>query len=59
MARELQPEGVHVAHVVIDGPVITSRGPGTAMDFALAVIEKLLGYSARRKVEVPLQRASR
>jgi protein deglycase len=39
-----------------DGNVITSRGPGTAMDFALALIELLAGPEKRREVEEPLQR---
>ena len=42
--------------VVIDGRVITSRGPGTAMDFALTLIEQLLGKAKRDEVEAPLQR---
>ena len=42
--------------VVIDGKVITSRGPGTAMDFALTLIELLLGKTKRGEVEAPLQR---
>ncbi len=42
--------------VVIDGPVVTSRGPGTAMDFALALIERLAGSQVRRQVEDELQR---
>jgi len=42
--------------VVIDGKVVTSRGPGTAMDFTLALIELMLGKDARDKVEKPLQR---
>lgn len=42
--------------VVEDGKVITSRGPGTAMDFALALVEQLEGAVARRSVEAPLQR---
>lgn len=44
------------AAVVTDGKVITSRGPGTAMDFALALIGALSGEDARRKVEQRLQR---
>lgn len=44
--------------VVIDGKVITSRGPGTAMDFALILIEQLLGKAKRDEVEAPLQRAA-
>jgi len=44
--------------VVIDGKVITSRGPGTAMDFALSLIEQLSGKAKRDEVEAPLQRPS-
>lgn len=43
--------------VVVDGHVITSRGPGTAMDFALKLIEVLLGPAQRKTVEEPLLRA--
>ncbi|MEE9492800.1 MAG: DJ-1 family glyoxalase III [Gammaproteobacteria bacterium] len=42
--------------VVEDGRIITSRGPGTAMDFALVLIEKLVGLDIRRQVESGLQR---
>lgn len=42
--------------VVEDGKVITSRGPGTAIDFALAIIQRLEGVAVRREVESRLQR---
>lgn len=42
--------------VVQDGKVITSRGPGTAMDFALALIERLVGRDKREEVEAALLR---
>jgi 4-methyl-5(b-hydroxyethyl)-thiazole monophosphate biosynthesis len=42
--------------VVEDGKVITSRGPGTAMDFALTLVERLAGHARRLEVEAGLQR---
>jgi 4-methyl-5(b-hydroxyethyl)-thiazole monophosphate biosynthesis len=42
--------------VTVDGGIITSRGPGTAMDFALTLIEKLLGTEKRAEVERGLAR---
>jgi 4-methyl-5(b-hydroxyethyl)-thiazole monophosphate biosynthesis len=43
------------AAVVQDGQVITSRGPGTAMDFALCLIENLFGKAKRDEVKAGLQ----
>lgn len=42
--------------VIKDGKVITSRGPGTAMDFALTLIEELVGTEKRNEVEAGLVR---
>ena len=54
----LQVEGLQVVDqpVVEDDRIITSRGPGTAMDFALTLIEKLAGRARRDEVEAALQR---
>lgn len=51
---------VHVEElaVIADGKVITSRGPGTAMDFALELIGLLAGKEKRDQVEAALQRPS-
>lgn len=37
--------------VVTDGNIITSRGPGTSIDFALALVEQLAGRAKRDEVE--------
>lgn len=42
--------------VVEDGKLITSRGPGTAMDFALTLVERLCGKTKRDEVEAGLVR---
>lgn len=42
--------------VVQDDGITTSRGPGTAIDFALALVGELAGSEARRKIEAGLQR---
>ncbi len=44
------------AAVVRDGKIITSRGPGTAMDFVLELIEVLSGRATRDTVEAALVR---
>src|SRR5665811_1356074 len=49
---------VHIqsAAIVEDGKIITSRGPGTAMDFALLLVERLAGAAKRTDVEAGLVR---
>jgi 4-methyl-5(b-hydroxyethyl)-thiazole monophosphate biosynthesis len=44
------------APVVNDRKVVTSRGPGTAMDFALELVELLAGKAKRDEVEQGLVR---
>ena len=36
--------------VVVDGNCITSQGPGTALEFALTLVEQLMGKSVRASV---------
>ncbi|MGE0080578.1 MAG: DJ-1 family glyoxalase III [Thiohalomonadaceae bacterium] len=54
----IAPPGVTLVEdsVVRDGKVVTSRGPGTAMDFALTLIEILEGREKREEVERGLVR---
>lgn len=53
---QLQDVDYREEPVVTDGKVVTSRGPGTAMDFALDLIGKLSGVDKRNEVEAALQR---
>ncbi len=52
-AKGIEPED---QPVVVDGNIVTSRGPGTAMDFALTLIEYLEGVEVAADVEAALQR---
>jgi len=42
------------ARVVVDGSCITSRGPGTALEFSLALVAQLFGQAAAEAVAAPL-----
>jgi len=55
---QAQLSGAHYQEsaVVQDGHIFSSRGPGTAMDFALALIEALVGKARRDHVEQGLVR---
>ncbi|MFW2438561.1 MAG: DJ-1 family glyoxalase III [Arenicellales bacterium] len=53
IAEGMQNTGMAIA---IDGNVITSRGPGTAMDFSLELIQLLAGAETRQQVEQGLKR---
>lgn len=47
---------ISTSAIEIDGKIITSRGPGTAMDFALTLIELLEGAEMRDTVNQQLVR---
>jgi 4-methyl-5(b-hydroxyethyl)-thiazole monophosphate biosynthesis len=55
-ARQFPQVQLTTQAVVSDGNITTSRGPGTAMDFALTLIERLVGKTAREDVEGKLLR---
>jgi protein DJ-1 len=48
------PYGGQDERVVVDGNVITSRGPGTALAWALAIVEEVAGWEKRMEVEGPM-----
>ena len=58
MKQEIVDQGWEYAddseRVVVDGKVITSRGPGTAMGFALKIVEVLMGREKREMVAGPM-----
>jgi transcriptional regulator GlxA family with amidase domain len=47
------------APVVVDGRVITSRGAGTAMDFALALVERLVDRETAQRLRAQMVVPSR
>ena len=53
---DLPRVNVQLERVVVDEKIVTSRGPGTAMDFALELVEKLVGKTKRVEVEKGLVR---
>lgn len=50
----LEPGAHRDGDVVADGNLLTSRGPGTALAFALAIVERLRGSAARAAVAAQL-----
>ncbi len=52
--ERLDPGRRREDRVVVDGHLVTSRGPGTAIEFALALIDKLLGRARRDAVAGPM-----
>lgn len=42
------------SRVQVEGQVVTSRGPGTAMEYSLALVEKLYGKDKADEVAGPM-----
>ncbi|SHO79485.1 Uncharacterized protein MSYG_3834 [Malassezia sympodialis ATCC 42132] len=42
------------SNVVVAGPLVTSRGPGTTFAFALTLVEKLVGAQVRQEITPPM-----
>ncbi|MFN2382179.1 MAG: DJ-1 family glyoxalase III [Guyparkeria sp.] len=53
-----ESQGVEVVDeaVIVDGNLVTGRGPGVALDFALALVEQMAGRDTREAVESKLAR---
>lgn len=43
LSNKLSDQSEVENRVVVDGNLITSRGPGTSIEFALGIVEKLFG----------------
>lgn len=50
VASELTCQVIDQSKVVIDGNLITSKGLGTVVDFALAIIRKFFGHGRAKAV---------
>jgi len=50
----LDPSRAEESRVVVDGRVATSRGPGTALEFSLALVEVLFGKEKAEEVAAPM-----
>lgn len=53
--EKLSSEAIKVeSRVQVDGRVVTSRGPGTAIEFSLALVEQLYGKKKADEVAGPM-----
>ena len=53
-SAQLADETSVTARVVCDGNIVTSRGPGTAIEFALVLVSKLYGDEHAARVGAPM-----
>ncbi len=52
--HQLENTEAVASRVVVDGGCITSRGPGTALEFALKLVELLYGEEKAKEVAAPM-----
>lgn len=53
-SAKLEDQSAVSSRVVVDGKLVTSRGPGTAFEFALALVKMLYGEEKMREVAGPM-----
>lgn len=51
---KLGDQSAVASRVVVDGPLTTSRGPGTAFEFALELVKQLYGADKAKEVAGPM-----
>jgi 4-methyl-5(b-hydroxyethyl)-thiazole monophosphate biosynthesis len=51
---QLQNSDLVESRVAVDGTCVTSRGPGTALEFALKLVELLYGEEKAKEVAAPM-----
>ncbi len=54
LSDQLEDTSAVTERVVHDGHILTSRGPGTALEFSLTIVRLLLGADAAAKVAEPM-----
>lgn len=57
--QEPDPAATGGRRVVIDGPCVTSQGPGTALEFALSLVALLCGEAKAAEVAGPMMMRTR
>jgi 4-methyl-5(b-hydroxyethyl)-thiazole monophosphate biosynthesis len=50
MQGKLDPAHISNERVVVDGKCVTSQGPGTAIEFALTIVEHLIGPAKKKEI---------
>jgi 4-methyl-5(b-hydroxyethyl)-thiazole monophosphate biosynthesis len=54
LRSKLNPAYASDERVVVDGNCVTSQGPGTALEFALTLVELLFGAAKAKEVGTPM-----